>query len=95
MSLDAVPAGVDRAAVQAYLAGLPGVSGVHDLHIWGMSTTDTALTAHLVVPSGHPGDLFLMQAANEMVARFGIGHMTLQVETSADTVCRLAPDHVV
>ena len=95
MSLDAVPAGVDRAAVEAYLAGLPGVSDVHDLHIWGMSTTDTALTAHLVVPSGHPGDLFLMQAANEMVARFGIGHMTLQVETSADTVCRLAPDHVV
>jgi cobalt-zinc-cadmium efflux system protein len=95
MSLGAVPAAIDRAAVQAYLAGLPGVSNVHDLHIWSMSTTDTALTAHLVVPSGHPGDPFLMHAANEMHTRFGIGHTTLQVETSADTACRLAPDHVV
>jgi cobalt-zinc-cadmium efflux system protein len=95
MSLGAVPAGVDRAAVQSYLTELPGVSNVHDLHIWGMSTTDTALTAHLVVPDGHPGDALLMQVANEMATRFGIGHTTLQVETGADTVCGLAPDHVV
>lgn len=95
MSLGAVPAGIDRAAVQAYLAGLPGVSNVHDLHIWGMSTTDTALTAHLVVLGGHPGDSFLMHAASEMATRFGIGHTTLQVETSADTACQLAPDHIV
>ncbi|MHB8886322.1 MAG: cation diffusion facilitator family transporter [Methylovirgula sp.] len=95
MSLDAVPVGIERAAVQTYLAGLPGVSEVHDLHIWPMSTTETALTAHLVLPGGYPGDPFLMQTADELAAQFSINHTTLQVETSKDTVCRLAPDHVV
>ena len=60
-----------------------------------MSTTETALTSHLVMPGGHPGDGFLMQAASEMKDEFGIGHTTLQVETSADAACALAPDAVV
>ena len=63
MSLAAVPAGIDPTAVRGYLGGLPGVAGVHDLHIWAMSTTETALTAHLVMPAGHPGDAFLIEAA--------------------------------
>lgn len=95
MSLAAVPVGIDRAAVHAYLAVLPGVSDVHDLHIWAMSTTDNALTAHLVLPDGHPGDAFLMHIADELNERFGIGHSTLQVETSKDAACRLTPEDVV
>ncbi len=95
MSLGAVPAGIDRAAVQTYLASLAGVGEVHDLHIWPMSTTDIALTAHLVLPGGHPGDAFLMHAADGLHERFGIDHTTLQIETSKESACRLAPDDVV
>lgn len=94
MSLAAVPSGIDPAAVRAYLAGLPGVASIHDLHIWPMSTTETALTAHLVTPSGHPGDAFLLDTCRELNKRFGIGHTTLQVETATVT-CALEPDHVV
>ncbi|MEE7465011.1 cation transporter [Methylobacterium fujisawaense] len=94
MSLAAVPPGIDPAAVRAHLGSLPGVAAIHDLHIWPMSTTDVALTAHLVVPGGAPGDAFLMRAAQEMHERFGIGHATFQVETS-EAACTLAPDHVV
>ena len=60
-----------------------------------MSTTEISLTAHLVMPAGHPGDVFLMDAATEMREHFGIGHVTLQVETSEDTECALAPEDVV
>jgi cobalt-zinc-cadmium efflux system protein len=95
MSVSAVPAAIDPQAVRQYLASCNGVTAVHDLHIWPMSTTDTALTAHLVVPGGHPGDEFLMRAASELRRRFGIGHTTLQIEIDEDTACRLAPDHVV
>ena len=94
MSLAAVPAGIDPAEVRAMLAGQPGVSRVHDLHIWSMSTNEVALTAHLVIPSGHPGDGFLHDVAAELKAHHGIGHVTLQVEIDADA-CALAPDHVV
>ena len=80
MGMLAVPAGIDEAAVRAYLAGLPGVSTVHDLHIWPMSTTETALTAHLVMPAGHPGDAFLREIAHELAHHHRIGHSTLQVE---------------
>jgi len=80
MGLAAVPDGVDEAAVRAFLAGLPGVKLVHDLHIWALSTTETALTAHLVIPSGHPGDAFLHSAADELKHHHHIGHVTLQVE---------------
>ena len=80
MSLLAVPDSVDEGAVRRYLAGLPGVATVHDLHIWPMSTTETALTAHLVMPGGHPGDSFLREVAGELAHRHAIGHATMQVE---------------
>jgi cobalt-zinc-cadmium efflux system protein len=95
MSLAAVPAGIDPAAVRRHLESRPGVSALHDLHIWPMSTTDTALTCHLVMPAGHPGDGFLMELAAELRDRFQICHVTVQVETSHATLCALAPDHVV
>ena len=95
MSLAGVPRGVRADEVRAYLAGLGGVSGLHDLHIWPMSTSETALTAHLVMPGGHPGDAFLVGACRELHQRHGIGHATLQIETSLDTVCALAPPEVV
>jgi cobalt-zinc-cadmium efflux system protein len=94
MSLAAVPSGIDPAAVRAYLAGLTVVTSIHDLHIWPMSTTETALTAHLVIPTGHPGDGFLMETCEQLRQRFGIGHATLQIETET-TRCALAPDHIV
>ncbi len=87
MSLDAVPSKIEPDAVRAFLCGLPQVSAIHDLHIWPMSTTETALTAHLVTPQGNPGDTFLSQTADELNRRFGICHATLQIETSTDTVC--------
>jgi cobalt-zinc-cadmium efflux system protein len=95
MSLNAVPPGVDVVAVRKALAGLPGVTQVHDLHIWPISTTETALTCHVVMPSGHPGDRFLMDAAHELAHDFRIGHTTIQIEVSEDTPCALAPDDVV
>jgi cobalt-zinc-cadmium efflux system protein len=96
LALDAVPAGIDRAAVEASLAQLPSVTEIHDLHIWAMSTTETALTAHLVRPGEATDDPLLRLAAAEMKHRFGIGHCTFQVESGADDEpCDLAPDHVV
>jgi cobalt-zinc-cadmium efflux system protein len=75
---DGVPPHIDLGAVRASLGGLPGVSRVHDLHVWAMGTTDVALTAHLVMPGGAPGDAFLRDAAAQMKQRFAIGHVTLQ-----------------
>lgn len=95
MSLAAVPPGVQLSTVRAYLEQLPGVARLHDLHIWPMSTTETALTCHLVMPDGHPGDAFLMEMARELKHRFSIGHPTIQIETSEETACALAPDEVV
>jgi len=94
LALDAIPAGIDRQAVESYLTGLPGVTEVHDLHIWGMSTTESALTAHLVRPDGGPTDALLLSAAHELEKRFGICHATLQIETAAQA-CLLAPSEVV
>ena len=91
-----MPAGVDPDAVRRHLCAMPGVAQVHDLHIWGMSTTETALTVHLVMPEGHPGDDFLAGVCEGIHHRFGIGHSTVQVETATGSVpCALAPDHVV
>ena len=96
MALDAVPAGIDPAAVRAHLGAFAGVCAVHDLHIWPMSTTETALTCHLVIPTGHPGDHALALLAAELHGRFGIGHTTIQVETGdPDHPCQLEADHVV
>jgi cobalt-zinc-cadmium efflux system protein len=95
MSLGGVPAGIASAEVREYLLALPGVEGLHDLHIWSMSTSETALTTHLCMPDGHPGDAFLMQTAAALHQRYGIGHATLQVEVERDTICALAPDEVV
>jgi cobalt-zinc-cadmium efflux system protein len=96
LSLHAVPAGVDAVAVRDYLQRLPGVREVHDLHVWGMSTTETALTAHLVMAGGHPGDDFLQRVAGELEATFRIGHPTLQIELADGAgSCRFAPGDVV
>ncbi len=95
MSLAAVPPNVEPAEVRSYLGQLPGVAQLHDLHIWPMSTTETALTCHLVMPGGHPGDEFLMDAARELQHRFSIGHATIQIETSEATRCVLEPEKVV
>lgn len=95
LAMDAAPRGIDVEAVRAYLAGLPGVEGVHDLHIWAMSTTETALTAHVLRPLNSDGDHFLHAACEGLERRFKIGHATLQVETDAAHACRLAPAEVV
>ncbi|MEH1912932.1 cation diffusion facilitator family transporter [Nostoc sp.] len=96
LALDAVPAGIEPLAVRTYLAELRDVAGVHDLHIWGMSTTETALTAHLVMPTGHPGDAFLVQVNRELQEHFGIEHTTLQIETGDPSYpCPLAQENVV
>lgn len=80
MSLLAVPDRVDHVAVEAWLRGQPGVIDVHHMHIWPLGTTDTAMTAHLHMPAGHPGDAFLQRLEQEMSTRFRIGHSTFQIE---------------
>ncbi len=95
LAMDAAPRGINVEAVRAYLAGLPGVESVHDLHIWAMSTTETALTAHVLRPLNSDGDQFLHTACEGLERRFKIGHATLQVETDAAHACRLAPAEVV
>lgn len=84
MSLAAVPRAIDYDAVTEALEALPGVARVHDLHIWPMSTTEPVLTAHLVMPEGHPGDGFLVAARTMLRERFAIGHATLQVEMGGE-----------
>ncbi len=94
LAMDAVPQAVDLPAVAAYLQGLPGVTAVHDLHIWGMSTTETALTAHLVKPDAEVDDELLQRVCGELKDRFGIEHTTIQLER-AEGRCGQAPGHVV
>lgn len=94
LAMDAVPAGIDSHAVEAYLAELPGVAAVHDLHIWGMSTTEVALTAHLVMPEPPADDKLLGEVCHELRHRFEIGHVTIQIE-HGDIACHQAPAHVV
>jgi cobalt-zinc-cadmium efflux system protein len=96
LSLAAVPEDIDQAKVETYLRSLPGVRDVHDLHIWAMSTTETALTAHLVRPGAGLDDRLLQEAAHDLDRNFRIRHATLQVEAGdTEEACRLAPDHVV
>lgn len=89
LGLQAVPPGIDPDAVRGWLIDRPGVAAIHDLHIWPMSTTETALTAHLEMPSGHPGDTALHRMAEELAERFGIDHATIQIELGGEQ-CRLA-----
>ena len=93
MGLHGVPASVDARRVEQFLAALPGVSAVHDLHIWPMSTTETAMTAHLVIPAGHPGDAFLDDLSHALAHDFAICHSTVQIETAdhAGHGCAPAP----
>ena len=88
LAVDAVPPGVDPEAVRRYLAAQPGVRDLHDLHIWAMSTTDTALTAHLVMDTLPADDQFLAEIADQLMARFGIKHPTIQIEqTDSGVTC--------
>jgi cobalt-zinc-cadmium efflux system protein len=89
MGLHAVPPGIDPDEVQRWLMARPGVSTVHDLHIWPMSTTETALTAHLEMPGGHPGDATLHKLSEELARHFGINHSTIQIELGGEP-CSLA-----
>ena len=89
MALSAVPREIDPAKVRALLEGQQGVARVHDLHIWPMSTTESALTAHLYMPGGHPGDAFLIDLQERLLHDFGIDHITIQIETSEDAGCRM------
>ncbi len=96
LALHAAPENVNPLDVRRYLAELPGVAEVHDLHIWAMSTTETALTVHLVMLAGHPGDEFFSNIVHHVEDRFRIGHATIQIETGTSAnPCVLAPDHVV
>lgn len=95
MSLDRVPESIAPAQVQAALIALPGVIKVHDLHIWSMSTTEVALTCHLVMPDGCPGDSFLHDTSAMLHDRFEIGHATIQVERDEHEACLLAPSNVI
>lgn len=96
LALDAVPPGVDQGKVMTFLRGLPGVAEVHDLHIWGMSTTETALTAHLVRPGASIDDDLLRHASEELKEHFSISHATFQVEDGTGAhLCNLRPDEVV
>ncbi len=96
LALHAVPAGIDSDKVHDYLASIEGVSEVHDLHIWAMSTTETALTVHLVMPAGYPSDAFRSAVVDVLLDRFKIAHPTIQIEIN-DTPhsCKLAPAEVV
>ncbi|MGB3378764.1 cation diffusion facilitator family transporter [Allopontixanthobacter sediminis] len=84
MGLLAVPEGIEEGEVRNFLSSLPGVDAVHDLHIWAMSTTETALTAHLVMPAGATGDGFLRDVSDRLAHDFRIGHTTIQIETTRD-----------
>jgi cobalt-zinc-cadmium efflux system protein len=95
LAMDAAPREIDVKAVREWLSGRPGVTEIHDLHIWALSTTETALTAHLIRPAHDDGDAFLHDTCEALLKRFNIGHATLQVETDATVVCRLAPAEVV
>lgn len=95
LSLNAVPDSVSLPEVRKYLEGLQGVARVHDLHVWAMGTTETALTAHLVMPQGNTDDVFLHTACQDLHERYGIGHPTLQIEKGEGEECDLAPEEVV
>jgi len=95
MSLQAAPPGVDPEEIGRFLRGQEGVQAIHDLHVWPMSTTETALTVHLLIPGGYPGDAYTAVVAAALKDKFGIDHATIQIETDQATPCRLEPDTIV
>jgi cobalt-zinc-cadmium efflux system protein len=96
MALDATPEQIDPSAVRECLLGLPGVASLHDLHIWNLSTTEIALTVHVVMPDVADHDWLIARASQELHDRFGIEHATLQIEQGDPQYpCRLAPEDVV
>jgi cobalt-zinc-cadmium efflux system protein len=95
MAVAAVPAQIDPAEVRRLIERQPGVASLHDLHIWPMSTADVALTCHLLMPGGHPGDAFLHGLCEQLARRFKITHATVQIEVDAELACALAPEDVV
>jgi cobalt-zinc-cadmium efflux system protein len=95
MSLQAAPPGLDPAEVAGFLRGQAGVQEIHDLHVWPMSTTETALTVHLLVPGGYPGDAYTARVAADLKEKFGIDHATIQIETDPATPCELESDKTV
>ena len=84
-ALDGVPASIDPDAVRQHLLSMPGVAGLHDLHIWPVGSSGASLSAHLMLPQGHPGDAFLVSANASLRSHFGIEHTTLQIETGDAT----------
>jgi cobalt-zinc-cadmium efflux system protein len=88
LAMGGVPSGIDVQAVRSYLRDLPGVEAVHDLHIWAMSTTGSALTAHLVKPDPEGDDALLAEATEALHRRFGIEHTTIQWERGQDAACQ-------
>jgi cobalt-zinc-cadmium efflux system protein len=80
LAMSAVPPGVDMERIRGYLIGLPGVGDVHDLHVWALSTTENALTVHLVMPQGHPGDAFVQTVVTTLRTDYAMHHATVQVE---------------
>jgi cobalt-zinc-cadmium efflux system protein len=95
LTMNAVPAAIEPSDVCGFLETLPGVVSIHDLHIWAMSTTENALTCHLVMPQGHPGDAYIARVGDDLAHRFKIGHPTFQIELADAAPCPLAPAHVV
>lgn len=95
MSLAAVPEHIDPVEVRAFLGRQTGVDSLHDLHIWPLSTTEIALTCHLVMPEGHPGDAFIHALCEELAAKFRIRHATVQIEIHPHLACALAPESVI
>jgi cobalt-zinc-cadmium efflux system protein len=91
LSMNAVPRGIELGEVRRHLQSLPHVAAVHDLHVWAMSTTENALTAHFVMDNGHPGDKFLEELSHDLDRRFKIQHATVQIEIGDGNVCILAP----
>jgi cobalt-zinc-cadmium efflux system protein len=93
LALHAVPKGIDPGRVRQFLLERPGVEAIHDLHIWAMSTTETALTAHLIRPEADDNDRFLAETSAELHEQFGIQHATLQLERELHAeLCRQAPE---
>lgn len=96
LALSAVPAHIDLPEVESFLRQFSGVTDIHDLHVWGMSTTETALTVHLIMPEGYPGDTLMDEIVLGLKERFSFDHSTLQIEQgTTNHVCTLKPDKAI